>query len=648
MNPRLVAISGPLRGSVYPLAATELTVGRDASNHLSIKDGLLSRRHCVVRQEAGQFSVSDLESSNGTYVNGAAISEKSLNHGDHISIGNSRFVFLLDESDPEPREDPVQLDELSYNVGSTIHLRIEDALYLSPEKVLTSLPPLARMARDLTALLKLSTTINSIREPISLQRQLLEILFEVIPAERGVILLVSENQHEIVSTFGLNRSPTHERAVPVSRTIVDQVIRDGVAVLSNDVSEKAEFANTPSLILSRIRSLLCVPLVLFGRTVGAVYLNTTDPATRFSEDHLQFLSVTSGIAAVALENARHIEWLAGENQRLHADTLIEHDMVGESLPMQEIYKFIAKVAPTDSTVLIGGESGTGKELAARALHSNSPRAAKPFVAINCAALTETLLESELFGHEKGAFTGAVAQKRGKLEVADGGTVFLDEIGEMAPVLQAKLLRVLQEREFERVGGTRTVKVNVRVIAATNRDLERAIADGCFRADLFYRLAVVSFEMPPLRTRREDIPSLATYFVEKYSAKFNRKVAGLSVEAGACLMSYDWPGNIRELENAIERAVVLGSTAMILPEDLPEMVVEAERPPSAAPIARYHEAVKDAKKQLILKAVEGAGGSYTDAAKSLGVHPNYLHRLIRNLNLKTTLKNRTGELAQGGG
>jgi Nif-specific regulatory protein len=348
------------------------------------------------------------------------------------------------------------------------------------------------------------------------------------------------------------------------------------------------------------------------------------------------VTAISGIAAVALENARHFEWLVSENQRLQEDIQVEHNMIGESQRMRDVYQFIARVAPTSSTVLILGESGTGKELAARATHLNSPRKAKAFIAVNCAALTETLLESELFGHEKGAFTGAVAQKKGKLEVADGGTLFLDEVGEMPALLQVKLLRVLQEQEFERVGATRTLRVDIRLIAATNKDLEEAIRQGTFRQDLYYRLNVVSLSMPPLRERREDIPLLASYFVQKYSDKCNRKVRGISGEARARLTSYDWPGNVRELENAIERGVVLGTTDLILPEDLPEAVLETATPASGG-VANYHEAVTEAKKQLILKAVEQAEGNYTEAAKLLGVHPNYLHRLIRNMNLRPELK-----------
>jgi Nif-specific regulatory protein len=286
--------------------------------------------------------------------------------------------------------------------------------------------------------------------------------------------------------------------------------------------------------------------------------------------------------------------------------------------------------------LIRGESGTGKELVARAIHRNSKRAGRAFVAINCAALTETLLESELFGHERGAFTGAIAQKKGKIEIADGGTLFLDEIGELALQLQAKLLRILQQREFERVGGTRPIKVDIRLIAATNRDLDEAIKAGQFRVDLYYRLNVVSITLPTLRERREDIPLLASYFVQKYSAEANRPVAGISKEAHALLKKYDWPGNVRELENALERAVVLGSSDHIRPEDLPEALVETN-PPSNTGILGYHEAVNSVKRQVILRALEQADGSFTEAAKLLDLHPNYLHRLVRNMELRKNLR-----------
>ncbi len=278
------------------------------------------------------------------------------------------------------------------------------------------------------------------------------------------------------------------------------------------------------------RSVLAVPLVAQDRKLGAIYLESTDPKARLDDGHLQLLSAIAGVAASALEKTRRMTRVGAENQRLRADLCAERNMVGESRSMRMVHDLITKVAPADSTVLICGESGTGKELVARAIHQNSSRADESFMVVNCGALVETLTDSELFGHEKGAFTGAIAQKKGKLELANGGSLFLDEIGELAATLQIKLLRFLQERQFERVGGTRTLNVDVRVIAATNRNIDEAIRTGDFREDLYYRLNVISITVPPLRERREDIPLLARYFVLKYGKACHRRTAGISPEA----------------------------------------------------------------------------------------------------------------------
>jgi Nif-specific regulatory protein len=438
------------------------------------------------------------------------------------------------------------------------------------------------------------------------------------------------------SVFGLDRERGQDASIKVSSKVTRWVLQHRESILITYQAEADNFGSSDSLVADQPASVMCVPLIMLDRSLGVIYLDTTELDTPFDQDHLQLVSAISAITAVAIENARHFEWLVSENQRLIADFNIEHNLVGESPPIREVLQFISKVAPTDSTVLLSGESGTGKELAARAIHLNSKRADKTFMAVNCAALAESLLESELFGHEKGSFTGALTQKKGRLEIADGGTVFLDEIGELSPALQVKLLRVLQEREFERVGGTRAVKVDIRLITATNKNLEESIANGSFRQDLYYRLNVVNLEMPPLRERPEDIPLLANYFAAKYAERCNRRIIGIAAEAQARLASYYWPGNVRELENAIERAVVLGATDRILLEDLPESILESE-PAAAAPGTKYHEAVAETKRQIILSAMQQAKGSYTEAAKLLGVHPNYLHRLVRNLNLKEQLK-----------
>jgi transcriptional regulator with PAS, ATPase and Fis domain len=311
-------------------------------------------------------------------------------------------------------------------------------------------------------------------------------------------------------------------------------------------------------------------------------------------------------------------------------------MIGTSDAIGRTQAVLSRVAKTDASVLILGETGTGKELAAATIHASSRRANGPFVAINCAALTESLLESELFGHERGAFTGAVAQKKGKLEIANGGTLFLDEIGELAPALQAKLLRVLQRWNFERVGGVRSVSVDIRLISATNRNLQESVRAGWFRKDLYFRLGVVSVEMPPLRERREDIPLLAAHFLTRHAQGIGRTLRGIAPDALARLIGYDWPGNVRELENAIEYAVVLGAGEYITPDDLPESVLQGTCTGNVMP-GRFHDAVREAKKRVVIETFRQAQHSYADTARRLGLHPNYLHRLIRNLNLKATLE-----------
>jgi len=643
LPPRLLVLSGPMKDSTIPLPEGEITVGREASNGIAITDPSVSRKHCRLSWQDGRFRVQDLESRNGTLVNGAGVEEQWLKHGDEIATGDSSFLFL-EEEDAAPLDNRVEFEDLLATAETTI-IHPKDVVYLQPDRLLRELPATSRVARNLNALLKISRIVHAIRDLNELQAQLLELIFEVIPAGRGAILLADREGQQFNSTYARMRQAGQAQLVKVSRTVARQVLEQGIALLGSDVPS-GDLQKVESLAESQVRSLLCVPLTVFQKVIGCIYLDSESLSNRLHEEHLQLVTAIAGISAVALENARRSQWLEEENERLTIEISQERSLVGESPQMKEVYQFIKRAAPAESTVLIEGESGTGKELAARALHRNSARTSKLFVAINCAAIPETLLESELFGYERGAFTGAAGLKRGKLEVADGGVVFLDEIGELAPTLQVKLLRVLQEREFERVGGTRVIKVDIRLIAATNSNLEQAVRDGRFRQDLYYRLAVLKITMPSLRDRRDDIGMLARHFMQKHAKRCKVKPRPISREVMSCLANYDWPGNVRELENAIEHALVLGVSDMILPEDLPESLLERTLPPEIIE-AKYHAAVKELKKQLILDAVEQTRGSYADAARILGVHPNYLHRLIRNLELKEALNDALRELPARG-
>jgi Nif-specific regulatory protein len=635
MEPKLVAIAGPLKGTTIPLLDMETIIGRDLTNHVTINDPLVSRRHCSIRNQGEEVHLSDLQSLNGTFINDENAQERLLQHGDRIKVGASHFIFLLhDEDEIVPLSDSGS-EQLFTTV--TMKLDRQETVFFQPDSFAETQAHDARLSRDLAALLRISTAINGIKKAQELQGRVLQMMFEVMPIERGAILLTGPNSDDFASGVYRDALTKATDSFRISRTIARQVLSDGVALMANDVLNDQQFNPSESLVASQIRSLLCVPLMVFGSKLGIIYADTTRPDTILDEHHLHLLTAIASIVAVALEHVRYVEWLEGENQRLQEEINIKHDMVGDSVRMHEVLQFVGKVSAHDSTVLIRGESGTGKELVARAIHRNSRRANRPFVAINCAALTEGLLESELFGHERGAFTGAIAQKKGKIEIADGGTLFLDEIGELALPLQAKLLRVLQERELDRVGGNKPIQVDIRLIAASNRNLNEAVKANLFRQDLFFRLNVLAVTLPPLRERREDIPLLAKYFVEKYAGEANQIV--ITPEAHALLKSYDWPGNVRELQNAMERAVVLGSSEQIRPEDLPEALVESHEliNPADAAGLRYHDAVNAVKRDLIIRAIEQAGGNFTEAAKLLDLHPNYLHRLVRNMDLRKDLR-----------
>src|SRR6266850_2963683 len=617
MNPRFAIVSGPQSGSVVPLPPGEFVVGRDEAADLSFSDDALSRRHCMVTFEEGEYRLQDCGSTNGTTLNGDRLhGKRALRHGDRIGIGDTALVFLT-EAEAGSAEPPVYFDDTPLD---------------STESAVS-----ARSNILLTTLVDFSNTLRNTRDARAIREKLLYFIFEISPADRAAILLLDREGLQFETLAGRDRRDA-ARSIRVSRTIAERIYKDGGAILSNNLSASG-LDHIESLRAAKVHSVVCVPMEAFDRRVGVIYADASHAESRFDTTHLELLTVVGTTAAIAFEYADHLERLETENSRLQHDLGIRYELVGNSPAMAEQAGFIARTAPMNSTVLIQGESGTGKELLARALHRNSKRSDRPFLAVNCAALAENLAESELFGYEKGAFTGAEALRKGIFEVAEGGTLFLDEVGELRPAVQAKLLRALQEREIQRLGGARPVKVDIRIIAATNRDLRSAVAAGEFRQDLYFRLNVIAVTTPPLRERREDIPLLARHFIARYCQEIGRPVPGISMTAERMLVAYDWPGNVRELQNVIERAVVLGSTAVVLPEDLPAELLETATSQPESPLPHFHEAVNALKCDLLEKAFAQAGGNAKKASAILGFesNPRYVYRLLKNLGLTQLLK-----------
>ena len=610
LEPRLVAVTGVMSGEVFPLSGPELSLGREPSNVLCFPDPALSRRQCVFTVEEGAWMLTNLSTSNGTFVNGLQVATHRLSEGDRIAVGGSILLFVetaraaATAAPDEPGAGPD--DRLAPAVTKYLETPI------GPDR-------LSRTEQGLRALLRLSAVVHSTQSEDALYAELLKLLTGMLPIRTAAIVM--RNQDGVLETVQNDASSTTP-ARDLDVAMVEQVMASRGGMLGR--RDGSTRPGVPTLI---------VPLVLGNRAAGVIYLEAAGAA--FDNEDLQLLMAVATLSAIAIENVRRVASLERETERLKLDAP-EPKLVGGSPPILALNETIRRVSRAQTTVLLTGETGTGKEIAARTIHMNSPRATRPFVAVNCAALAENLLESELFGHERGAFSGAVQQKKGRIELAESGTLFLDEIGDLPLAMQSKLLRVLQEREFERLGGTRTLKVDIRLISATNRDLAAEVRAGRFRDDLFYRLKVVQIEMPPLRDRPADIPALARHFLDGCRGKAGRHVTGISPEAMACLRSYDWPGNVRELENTIERAAVLGSTEEILPDDLPEAIVEAHARVVRGEEGNIHSTIIEAKKTAVIAAFRATGGNYTATARMLGVHPNYLHRLIKNLGIKALL------------
>ena len=471
---------------------------------------------------------------------------------------------------------------------------------------------------------------KALSESLDLKKSLykvLDILSSSMDMVRGTISILNplRNQISIEVAHGISRAAMERGKYKVGEGVTGRVIQSGKPVVVPKISEEPLFLNrtaTRKAVQDQELSFLCVPVKKGKQVVGALSVDRPFEANYSLKEGEQLLSIVATMVAQHVINLENIqlekEQLRDENRRLQQELANKYritNIIGNSNKMREVFQMISQVSKSNATVLIRGESGTGKELAANAIHYNSLRAQNPFVKVNCAALPSNLIESELFGHEKGAFTGAIRQKRGKFELATKGTMFLDEIGSVGTETQVKLLRVLQEKEFERVGGYETIKVDVRIIAATNKNLEQAVEEGTFRGDLYYRLNVFPIYMPPLRERKTDVLMLADYFLEKYAKENQKDIRRFSTPAIDMLMQYHWPGNVRELENCLERAVLLCEEGVIHGYHLPPTIQTAEES-DTLPAKSLEDAVANLEREMIVDALKTTRGNMAKAAELL--------------------------------
>ena len=635
------------------------TVGRSSTNRVVVRDEVCSRNHCEVFQSGDRWLLRDLSSRNGTLVNGVTVEgDWPLEEGQIIQIGNCDLGFTSDllhafpepEStsqdntadtaemmvfdDPSPESEPEIVDRRRENrfrdQASTIGGELDDE------------PGTQRTSRDLTSLYRLALDMGAARDAEQLAHVVLDGLFAGTRADIGAVLLLPKGLR--------NRPRSDELRVAAYRSVKDlpyqkvsdylssTVLVEAEAVLARDVADDSKLVDRDSLGQIHAQSVICAPLIARDVTFGVIHLYSTDRENLLESNDLEFSLAVADQLAVALDGLQDRESLVkglaqvqGENESLRSQLAIDSELVGDSEQMDELRGIIERIASTDATVLVRGESGVGKELVARAIHFRSRRRQGPFVCMNCAALSESLLESELFGHEKGAFTGATDRKPGKFEQSDGGTLFLDEVGEMPPAIQAKFLRALEGHPFERVGGRTAVDADVRVVAATNRDLEEAVAEGTFRKDLYYRLFVVEIQVAPLRDHAEDIVQLAHFFCDQFVKKSGREISGFTPGALAALKAYDWPGNVRELRNAVERTVILCAGDQISEADIQLSTLattdESSSSSSVVP-SGGNVSLETLEQQHILAVLESTEWNKSQAARILGIERSTLDRKLK--------------------
>jgi len=591
MNPFLV-VKSPRGQKVHRLFQEKTTtLGRDPKNTVVLEGQGCSRHHCEIYHRDGRWWVRDLNSRNGTRLDRSPLfGESEFVPGSVLQVSDYELAMTYDlanvpgelvdaagleratddsfeavgDLDTYPPYEPTILTSTTSNPFLEGGTRVAAAESTSLGQLFTRLYRLSlAMAKAATSKALAETVLDGL---------------SMIPADNSAFLLLASPTSKTADPDDLEvlafRSPDQQTYRPVSTYLSQKVLRERQAVLARDAQEDSALSERDSLGQFKAKSLICAPIRQDSTVYGLVHLYSSDPNRPLDEESLEYALAVgdqcAGLLANLLNREKLAEGLAQErdaNARLREQLGLESELVGGSPSMQGLKQRIARIAPTDSTVLIRGESGVGKELVARAIHLSSRRRQGPFVCMNCAALTESLLESELFGHEKGSFTGATTRKLGKFEQAHRGTLFLDEVGEMSGAIQAKFLRVLEGHPFERVGGASPVQVDVRVVAATNRDLEQAVDSGQFRKDLYFRLQVVELHVEPLRDHPADIPLLAEHFLQRFARKSGRSIRGFTPAALAKLTGYDWPGNVRELQNTIERSVVLCLGEMVDASDI---------------------------------------------------------------------------------
>jgi Nif-specific regulatory protein len=483
---------------------------------------------------------------------------------------------------------------------------------------------------NFNTLFEIARSINSILEPEDLLERVLEIAMTHLSAERGFVILADpnkENGYDVVmmKNFSSQRTSNEYAA---SSSVVTNVLNTGEAVLTFDAPNDERFESSVSIIAQKILSIICVPLRTGERTFGAVYLDSSTMLKEFNDESLKFLTIFGNLAGIAIENAKRYTELRNQNERLKNEADVTHlftNIIGKSDTWKRALEIVQRVLDIDVAILITGESGTGKELVARAIHENGLRKGLAFVAVNCSAIPESLIESELFGYVRGAFTGANAAKKGLVEVADGGTLFLDEIADLPFALQSKLLRLLQEKEYRRIGDTVTRSADIRIIAATNKDLKSEVKNGTMREDLYFRLNVVSIHLPPLRERKDDIPLLEKHFLQHTAQMYKRSIDSIHPDAMHMLLANPWKGNVREFQNVIERAVVLCKGTQLTPADL---VLDFTQRNSILPNSVTLEEIE---RQIIETALDEMDGNRRRTAEKLGVSLRWLQYRLKEWN-----------------